>query len=123
MLPEAVATISASELAHRVVDEPWSVRVVDLRDAASFAKERVPGSQNVATSSLANLPDDGRDVVVVGDASHVPANARVLAGGIAAWKSDPLVVAMTSGAPPPPPPAPATGVIAAPKKKGGGCSA
>jgi hypothetical protein len=60
--------------------------------------------------------------LIVGNAKQLPAGARVLAGGMAAWNADPLVRAMTTGAPPPPPPV-ATGVIAKPKKKGGGCSA
>lgn len=121
---QPAATISASELAHTIVDAPWSVRVVDVRDAGAFAKERVPGSQNVPIAALADLPGDGRAVVVVGDAPRVPPNARRLAGGMAAWSADPFVKAMTSGAPPPPPPAPAAGgAIAKPKKKGGGCSA
>lgn len=117
-------TISAADLARVVVDEPWSVRIVDVRDAAAFAKERVPGSQNLAAASLGELPDDGRPLVIVGEAKRLPPNARRLAGGISAWSADPLVKALTSGAPPPPPPAPAAGgVIAKPKKKGGGCSA
>ena len=119
-----VLHINASELARLVVDAPWSVRIVDVRDAAAFAKERVPGSQNIPIAALADLPGDGRAVVVVGGAPRLPANARLLAGGIAAWSADPFVKAMTTGAPPPPPPAPAAGgAIAKPKKKGGGCSA
>ena len=118
------ATITAGELARVVVGEPWSVRVVDVRDAAAFAKDRVPGSQNIAAASLSDLPNDGRAVVIVGDARHLPPNAKLLAGGMAAWNADPLVKALTSGAPPPPPPAPATGgTFTKPKKKGGGCSA
>ncbi|MEO8034113.1 MAG: YeeE/YedE thiosulfate transporter family protein [Acidobacteriota bacterium] len=123
--------ITAAELARVFVDAPWSVRVLDTRDAASFGRMRVPGSQNVTAASLADVPDDGRTIVVVlpneaaqgkGGAMNLPAHARVLAGGIAAWHADPLVVAMTSGAPPPPPPPAAGGAIAKPRKKGGGCS-
>lgn len=117
------ATISASELAHAIVDEPWNLRIIDVRDASAFAKDRVPGSQNIAAASLGDLTNDGRGIVIVGDVKRLPANARLLAGGIEAWKANAFVKAMTSGAPPPPPPAPAAGgVIARPKKKGGGCS-
>jgi uncharacterized membrane protein YedE/YeeE len=120
---QRLATISASELAHAMVDEPWTLRVVDVRDASAFAKDRVPGSQNISASSLADLTNDGRAIVIVGDVKRLPPRARLLAGGIDAWKVDPFVKAMTSGAPPPPPPAPvAGGAIAKPKKKGGGCS-
>jgi cytochrome bd-type quinol oxidase subunit 2 len=118
------STISAAELARIVVDAPWTVRIIDVRDAAAYAKDRVPGSQNIRAESLADLPNDGRAVVILGDVKHLPANARLLAGGITAWNADPLVKALTSGAPPPPPPAPAAGgMIAKPKKKGGGCGA
>jgi len=118
----AVSTISAHELAQTIVNEPWSVRVIDARDAASFAKDRVPGSQNVAAASLADLQSDGRPIVIVGDAKRIAIDARVLAGGMAAWNADPLVKALTTGAPPPSPPVAAGAVIAKPRKKGGGCS-
>jgi rhodanese-related sulfurtransferase len=117
------ATIEAPELARIVAEEPWSVRVLDVRDAAAFAKARVPGSENVTAASLNDVVLDGRPLVIVGRVARVPAEARVLAGGIEAWNADPVVKAMTTGAPPPPPPSKPTGVIAKPKKKGGGCSA
>lgn len=121
---EAATTISAGELARLVVDAPWSVHIIDVREASVYAKDRVPGSENLGSGSLRDLPDDGRSVVIVGEARPLPPNARLLAGGLTAWKADPLVQAMTTGAPPPPPPAPtAGGAIARPKKKGGGCSA
>lgn len=114
--------ISAHDLAQVVVTTPWGVRIIDVRDAAAFAKGRIPGSQNVPPNSLADLTSDGRPIVIVGDAPHLPANARLLAGGFAAWNADPLVKALTTGAPPPPPPAAGGGaVIAKPHKKGGGC--
>lgn len=115
--------IRAADLAQMIVDAPWTVRILDVRDAAAFAKERVPGSQNVPASSLADVTSDGRVIVIVGDAKVLPFGARVLNGGMNAWKSEPLVVATTSGAPPPPPPAATGAVISKPKKKGGGCSA
>ena len=116
-------TIRAAELSRAVVDAPWTLRVVDTRDAAEFAKDRVPHSENLKPESIAELSDDGRTLVIVGGATRLPSHARLLAGGFDAWSSDPLARAMKSGAPPPPPPAPAGGVIAKPKKKGGGCSA
>jgi hypothetical protein len=114
--------ITAAELSRALVDHPWSVHIVDVRDAAAFAKDRIPRSENMPPASLGDLPDDGRTLVVVGEVKRAPAHARLLAGGFAAWSADPLARAMTSGAPPPPPPAPSAGVIAKPKKKGGGCS-
>jgi len=116
------STISASDLARTVIDAPWSVRIIDVRDAAEFARDRIPGAQNIKPESLKDLPDDGRPVVIVGNVRGLPPNARLLAGGMAAWNAEPLVRAMTTGAPPPPPPPAATGVIQKPKKHGGGCS-
>lgn len=118
--PQA-ATITAAELAKRLVAEPWRVRVVDLRENA---KDRIAGSEIVKPDAVAEIPDDGRTVVIVGTAARVPPHARLLAGGFDAWSRDPLARAMSSGAPPPPPPTPAAGGgFAKPKKKGGGCSA
>ncbi len=123
MAKQPRSTISAADLARAVVDAPWTIRIIDVRDAALYAKDRVPGSINVSAASLSDLPDDGRAVVIVGDASRLPPNARLLAGGIAAWKADPLVKAMTSGGPPPPPPSVAgAATFSKPKKKAGGCS-
>ena len=117
------AMISSAQLVRLVVDTPWKLRILDVRDAAAFAKNRIPGSQNVSAASLSDLTNDGRAIVIIGDAKRLPPLARSLAGGMAGWKSDPLVQAMTSGSPPAPPPAPiAGGMIAKPKKKGGGCS-
>jgi hypothetical protein len=67
---EPARTIRAADLAKTIVDAPWSVRVVDVRDAASFAKSRVPGSENVAATALNDLPRDERALVVVGDAKR-----------------------------------------------------
>lgn len=118
----APATISPGDLARIIINEPWKVRILDVRDATAYAKDRVPGAESVTADSLAYVPDDGRLIVIVGAPAVVPPRARLLAGGMKAWNADPLVKAMTSGAPPPPPPAP-TGTFQKPKKKGGGCSA
>lgn len=115
-------SIAASELARLVVDEPWRVRIFDVREPRAFAAARIPGSENVAPSALADVVDDGRTIVVVGEAKAAPAGAVLLAGGIDAWNREPLAQALMRGTPPPPPPPAVRGVIAKPKKKGGGCS-
>lgn len=115
--------IAPAELARVVAEEPWSVRIVDVRDAGAFARDRIAGSENLTANALRDVVPDGRPLVIVGNAPTVPSDALVLAGGIDAWRAEPLVRAMTTGAPPPPPPAKATGVMQKPKKKGGGCSA
>ncbi len=119
--PQAAKSITAAELSRRIVNEPWTVRIVDTRQKAS---ERVPGTEIVDANTIADLPNDGRTLVIIGDAKRLPKHARVLAGGVGAWASDPLARALASGAPPPPAPTPAAGgTFAKPKKKGGGCSA
>jgi len=114
-------SITAAELSRRIVDAPWTLRIVDARQQA---KDRIPRSEVIDANAIAELPDDGRTLVVIGETKKLPKHARVLAGGISAWTSDPLARAMATGAPPPPPPTPAAGgSFAKPKKHGGGCSA
>ncbi len=114
--PEAVPPlpISAEELAKRVVDEPWRLRVIDLRDATACSKsKRIPGSlcasaEELAQMGLAESPDR-RDLVLVGEKAGSPlpsvrytGRVLVLQGGFAAWRA----FALTS---PPPLPAGASG--------------
>lgn len=118
--PAAAGAVTAAELSRRMVEEPWSLRIVDTR---IDAKERIPGAEVVNPSDAASIADDGRLLVVIGDARRLPPHAHVLAGGMTAWKSDPLAAAMASGAPPAAAPAAPRGTFVKPKKKGGGCSA
>ncbi len=71
-----VRTVSAAELARIVIDQPCSVRIVDVREPAAFAKSRIPASQNIDAASLVDLPDDSPAIVVIGDASRLPPNGR-----------------------------------------------
>lgn len=95
-----MTTISSEELAKRLIAEPWSVRVVDVRPAADFASGRVPTSENLSVDTLADVgldyADTSRDIVLVtaGAISEMPAglakfrgDVRGLEGGWAAWKS------------------------------------
>lgn len=109
------ARIAPQELARRVVEEPWRLRVLDLRPAAACAARRVPGASCVPAAALAALRlgdaaapgpapgPGGPDLVLVGEGDEVPAAAlaypgRVLAleGGWKAWEAFAL-------APPAPP--------------------
>ncbi len=94
------ATISQMELARRVLDEPWKVRVLDLRDLKDCAAKRIPGAECVPTDKLATLQlseaSASRDVVLVdaSDIASVPAAATgypgrlyVLAGGFRGWEA------------------------------------
>lgn len=94
----SVRSIDAETLAHKVIDEPWNVRIIDLRSSDQFSEQRVPGSENV-TPDL--IPDMGfqymppsKEIVVIVDAADraVPAeilayqgSVSVLEGGWTAW--------------------------------------
>ena len=94
-----IESISQPDLARRVLDEPWSVRVLDLRSQAACAERRIPGAECVPAESLGDLglpfAPAARDLVLVaeGGLSEVPADAAqyhgrvlVLDGGFAGWK-------------------------------------
>ncbi len=148
---DAPAAITATDLAHRVVREPWRLRIIDVRDEASFAKARVPGSENAKAELLADIAQQaaasGRTLIVVGNAKRIPRNAVQLAGGFDAWKQyaltqpSPLAAGAAQGAvdeylfrvalngaltgskvAATAVPPPAGGGFVKPQKKGGGCS-
>ena len=104
----AAQPIGQLDLARRVLDEPWKVRVIDLRAIDQCAKKRIPGSECVPGDKLAalQLSDQpaARDLVLVGpqDLADLPAAAagfpghlQVLAGGFAGWEQ----FALTAPAP------------------------
>ncbi len=103
--------IAPADLARRVLDEPWKVRVLDLRPMDACAKERVPGAECAPPAALKELylgdVWPARDLVVVGegDLAEVPADVGVYRGkvlvlerGFEGWREWALT--------PPPPPAP-----------------
>jgi uncharacterized membrane protein YedE/YeeE len=91
--------IDAGVLAHRVVETPWSIRVLDLRGEQAWTKARIPGSEPVDTGALDRLGlrfvEPGVDLVVVDSRTvrTLPAEiaayrGRVLSlrGGFPAWE-------------------------------------
>jgi Sulphur transport len=100
------ASISAGDLAHAVVTEPWSVRIVDLRDPSALAKARIPGSESAKSEALPGLAQQtaaaGRRLIVVaGTAPRLSplenaSGVRVLTGGFPAWQA----YALTPATPP-----------------------
>jgi len=98
--PAGPATISAEALARRLFDEPWSVRVLDLRAKEACFAQRVPGSEctppeALAALSLADLTG-ARDLVVVGEGdlaalpgevTAYPGQVLALQQGFAGWKA------------------------------------
>ncbi len=95
----SVGSIDAETLAHRVVESPWTVRVIDLRAVDACAASHVPGAECVGPDGLAalGLADDAgtRELVLVGDAaftapaavSTYPGRVAVLAGGFEVWRA------------------------------------
>ena len=49
------AAISPADLARRVFDAPWTVRVIDVRPLAACTEKRVPGAECVPAAELAKL--------------------------------------------------------------------
>jgi uncharacterized membrane protein YedE/YeeE len=93
-----VESLSQAELARRVLEEPWTLRILDLRPRAACEERRIPGAECVAKDSLVNLglaDDPGvRDLVLVdeNELSELPAAVqnypgRVLLpqGGFVGW--------------------------------------
>jgi hypothetical protein len=108
-------SISQMELARRVLDEPWKVRVIDLRDMKECAARRIPGSECVPAEKLGSLrladSSPSRDVVLVAaeglgavpaPAAGFPGRLYVLAGGFKGWEAFALTApaAPASGASP-----------------------
>lgn len=103
--------ITAAELARRIVDEPWKLRIVDIRDAKKCQAKRVPGSECVEKKKLASLNLDvgpgTRDLVLIcgKDLKWAPRAALtyrgrvlVLEGGYKAWIAYALTPPQAPGA-------------------------
>ena len=108
-----IELIGPTTLAHRVLEEPWNVRVIDVRSQDACAKERIPGSECVPVEMLGNLGleyvSGHRDLVIVTEnaGQDVPQaslayKGRVLAldNGFDAWRQYALTI--------PEPPGPAS---------------
>lgn len=112
----APAALSAMDLARRVLDAPWKVRVLDVRPLAECTARRVPGAECVPAADLARLglgdANGARELVLVGGAdltavppaaAAYPGRVALLQGGFPAWEAFALQ----------PPAAPAPGATAA----------
>lgn len=139
----ALAAFAGAEVVERLVNSPerrvtvWKVAAAAFAafGAVALLSLAVPKSTQAAPAEkpLAIAPSElARNVIaepwrwrLEGDTAVDLSTGRALAitGGAAAWKSDPLVVSMTSGGGyVAPAPARPTGTFTKPKKKGGGCS-
>ncbi|NOX53179.1 MAG: YeeE/YedE family protein, partial [Planctomycetes bacterium] len=96
-----IESIDVITLAHRVIEEPWRLRIIDVRDEQAFLKQRIPGSEH---SRLEQLGEIGlqyskgiRDLVLVGAGDLAeerlpdvvrlyPGRIFLLKGGFEAWR-------------------------------------
>ncbi|GEJ56034.1 YeeE/YedE thiosulfate transporter family protein [Anaeromyxobacter diazotrophicus] len=105
------ARIAPEELARRVLERPWTARVLELASPSACAGRRVPGAECVPAGELGALrlgeASGAQDLILVpdGELGAVPAGAAaypgrvlVLAGGRKAWEA----YALTPPAPPAP---------------------
>ena len=114
--PKRAGSITVEPLAHKVLDAPWQLRLLDLRAQAACAKQRIPGAECAPAETLDKLglayAAGSRPLVLVGEgdlerapapALKYPGEVLLLKGGFAAWKEFALQ----------PPPTPAAGATPA----------
>jgi len=91
--------IAPADLARRVVEEPWKIRILDLRAEKSCAAQRVPGAECAPLATLGDLglaySPPARDLVLVASAGNLKKVPRaalgftgdiyILEGGFKAW--------------------------------------
>lgn len=108
-IQRSAGRIGVEELARRVFEEPWTVRVLDVRGADPCGAARIPGAECVEAAAVVGLGLDveppGRDLVVVGAGEleqppagtmAFPGRVLLLSGGFEAWRG----WALTPPAPP-----------------------
>lgn len=96
--PREAGSIDAETLARKIVDEPWNVRILDLRSPEAFAAERIPGSENVPADVISEMGFEympasqeivivmpGADATLAAGIAAYPGRVRVLEGGWPAW--------------------------------------
>lgn len=90
--------LSPQQLAEIVLQEPWKIRVLDLRDPRECAKQRIPGSECIGPNGMAKLglaDDAGNRTLVLSqevtattpvEAMAYAGKVAVVAGGYSAWR-------------------------------------
>lgn len=103
--------ILASGLAERLVNEPWKMRILDLRGEGEWTKSRIPGSEPVDVEQVSKLGIQfvkaGPDLVVVGaktvdqlppEIAAYTGRVFVLRDGFPAWRAYALTTPGLPGA-------------------------
>ncbi|OFZ22233.1 MAG: hypothetical protein A2X94_01900 [Bdellovibrionales bacterium GWB1_55_8] len=96
----AAGSVTATEVARKVLEQPWDLRIIDLRALEACTRVRIPGSECVPMEKLGELDLQNAPgtqlLVLVGesDLTEVPPAARdypgrikLLSGGFSNWKS------------------------------------
>jgi len=89
-LTAQAAVVSQADFAKRLLDSPWSMRLIDLRPREACVARRIPGAECVPADELDQLglryAPPSRDLVLVaaGDLTAVPAPARAYRGKLLA---------------------------------------
>lgn len=92
--------IQPAGLARRLIEQPWKIRVLDVRREESCMKQRVPGAECAPLATLGELglaySPRTRDLVLVASADNLKKAPRaasgftgdiyILAGGFQAWR-------------------------------------
>jgi uncharacterized membrane protein YedE/YeeE len=105
-----VDQISSADLAKRIFDAPWKLRILDLREEKACVEKRLPGAECAPMASLGSLgleySPPAKEIVLVasGPLSNIPDAlkrfpGRVIAlrGGFEAWKEYALSPPKTPG--------------------------
>ena len=92
--------IAQHDLARRVIDEPWTLRILDMRAKKACEKKRIPGAECTPPKALKGLglpyTAGERDLILVSDAklaklpepaANYPGRVMVLDGGFDGWRA------------------------------------
>jgi rhodanese-related sulfurtransferase len=93
--------IAPSELARRIMNNQNTIRIVDVRDSASFAHYHIPGAERHDIQSLLRSPFSPSDTLVIYSDGGIHAsqawfllrmrgfeNAYTIRGGLALWNEE-----------------------------------
>lgn len=92
-------TIGQAELARRLLNEPWTMRILDLRNETDCGKARIPGAECAPLQKVADLQlkytSGARDLVLVNwqtgkapqTALEFPGRVLLLNGGWLGWRN------------------------------------
>jgi hypothetical protein len=89
--PKEASVIGQEQIAKRLLDEPWTLRILDLRDKEACAKSRIPGSECTPLEIVKDLglpySSGAKDLVLVGaKTADVPEPALGYPGAVLVLK-------------------------------------